>query len=100
MCCGRYLGLRRRTKEETGKKYTMRSLMVVVLIKYYWDGQIKDDDMGSHVVLMNEKRYAYRDLVGKPKGKINLEDLSADGKIFKWILNMQHWTAWTGLIWF
>jgi hypothetical protein len=44
--------------------------------------------MGSHVVLMNEKRYAYRDLIGKPKGKINLEDLSADGKIFKWILKV------------
>jgi hypothetical protein len=30
---------------------------------------------------MGDRRDAYRDLVGKPEGKIPLEDLGVDGKI-------------------
>jgi hypothetical protein len=32
-----------------------------------------------HVALMGDLRGAYRELVGKPEGKIRLEDLGVDG---------------------
>jgi hypothetical protein len=49
---------------------------------------------------MEERRSAYRALVGKPEGgKNRLEDLRADWRtIFKWILKKLFGRACTGLI--
>jgi len=48
---------------------------------------------------MEEKKGAYRVLVGKPKRKNHLEDPGLDGRILlRWIVGI--WNgAWTGLIW-
>jgi hypothetical protein len=40
-----------------------------------------------YVATVGERRGAYRVLVGKPEGKIHLEDPGVDRMILKWIFN-------------
>jgi hypothetical protein len=50
----------------------------------------------GHVARIDERRYAYRFLVGKPEGKITLEDPDVEGKIIlKWIFGK--WNRGHGL---
>jgi hypothetical protein len=39
----------------------------------------------GHVACLEERRGAYRILVGKPEGQNHLEDISVDRIILKWI---------------
>jgi hypothetical protein len=49
---------------------------------------------------MEEKRGAYRALVGKLEGSNHLEDPGVDGRIIlKWIFERFDGCAWTGSIW-
>jgi hypothetical protein len=53
----------------------------------------------GHVARMEDRRCAYRVLVGKPEGKNHFEDLNVDGSIIlKLIFKMWDGT-WTGLSW-
>jgi len=48
---------------------------------------------------MEDRRGAYRVLVGKPGGKRSLEDLHIDGWIIlNWILKKWDGEAWTGSV--
>jgi hypothetical protein len=49
---------------------------------------------------MGNGRNLYRILVGKPKGKINLEDQGVDGRTgSKWSLGRLVAGVWNGLTW-
>jgi hypothetical protein len=49
---------------------------------------------------MGDRRGAYRVLMGRPKGKNQLEDLGVDQSIIlKLIFKKWDGEAWTGLIW-
>jgi hypothetical protein len=62
--------------------------------------KIKDNEMGSHVECMGEKKNACRALAENLKERIYLEDLGVDKKIIlKWILGKLYGRTWTGFIW-
>ena len=49
---------------------------------------------------MEDRRGAYRVLVGTHNGREHLEDLHIDGRmILKWIFKKWDVKAWTGLLW-
>jgi hypothetical protein len=49
---------------------------------------------------MEEKRNAYRILVGKPEGKDHWEDQDVDGwTLLKWILERSDGMVWIGMMW-
>ena len=56
--------------------------------------------MGGHVAHMGERRVVYRVLVGKPQGKIYLEDPTVNGTIIlRWVFRKWDVRSWTGSIW-
>jgi hypothetical protein len=61
--------------------------------------QIKKNERDEHVAQMEERRGAYRVLVGNLRGKAHVEDMDVDGRItLKWIFKV--WDAdmnWTNL---
>jgi len=49
---------------------------------------------------MGERRGVHRVLVGKPQGKIYLEDSALDGMIIlRWVFRKWDVGSWTGSIW-
>jgi len=53
-------------------------------------------EWAGHVARIDERRYAYRFLVGKPEGKRPLEEPDVEGKIIlKWIF--RKWDRGQGL---
>jgi hypothetical protein len=62
--------------------------------------RIKDNEMGSHVERMGEKKNACRALAENLKGRDYLENLGVDkNKIVKYILKKLDGRTWTGFIW-
>jgi hypothetical protein len=54
----------------------------------------------GHVARMEEERNVYRVLVGKPEGKIHLEDQGIDGRMgSKWTLGRLVGRVWSGFAW-
>jgi hypothetical protein len=53
-----------------GENCIMNSSIICSLLftKYYYDGQIKEDETGRQVAAMGETKNAYKVLVGKPEG--------------------------------
>ena len=54
----------------------------------------------GHVARMGERRGVHRVLVGKPEGKIYLEDPSVDGTIIlRWVFRKWGLGSWIGSVW-
>ena len=54
----------------------------------------------AHVAHMGERRSVHRVLVGKPEGKIYLEDPGIDRTIIlRWVFSKWDVGSWTGSIW-
>ena len=70
-----------------------------IITKYDSCSQIKKNEWGGELARMEDRRGAYRVLVGKPGGKRSLEDLRIDGWIIlNWILKKWDGEAWTGSV--
>jgi hypothetical protein len=63
--------------------------------------KLRRTSWAGHIARMGERRGAYRVLVGKPEGRMPLEDPAVDGRIIlRWIF--RKWDGggtWTGLNW-
>jgi hypothetical protein len=67
-------------------------------IKYYYDDQIKEDEMGG--VCSAHGGNAYKMLVIRLKGRKHSKDLDVEGRIIlKWILGKYGLGVWIGFIW-
>jgi hypothetical protein len=54
-------------------------------MQYYWDHQIKGDEIRRRVSYMGKKRNPYKDLAIKPEGKSYLEDLFVLKRTLRWL---------------
>jgi hypothetical protein len=80
-----------RTKwdKENEENCIMCSTLVPTFTKCYWHDQIEEDEVGGGVWRMGAMRYVNKSLVGKPEGKIPIEDLGTEGRIrLKRVLGM------------
>jgi hypothetical protein len=78
----------------------MRSLISVLLTQYFSGDQIEKNEMEGACSTYGDRKWVYRDLVGKPEGKSHLEDLGVDEIIIlRCIFRKWDVGAWTGSIW-
>jgi hypothetical protein len=55
--------------------------MFCILTEHYLGDKTEKNEMGGACSMYGERKVAYRMLVGKPEGKISLEDSGVDGSI-------------------
>jgi hypothetical protein len=61
-------------EKEAGQNTTVKSFT-----KYYWDDQIKEDEMGGACSAHGHEK-CVQNFVGKPEGN-TLEDIGVDGRV-------------------
>jgi hypothetical protein len=55
--------------QDTGENYVVRSSGFELFIKYYWDDQIKKNEMGRAGSAHGEDKKYVKTAVGKPEGR-------------------------------
>jgi hypothetical protein len=73
----------------------------VILTKLaYWSDKVKDDVMGGYVGCMEEKRNAYKILVGKDEKRDRKEELVVNRRtVLKQRLKKYNGRKWSGFLW-
>jgi hypothetical protein len=78
----------------------MRSLMIFLLVSYYWDDEIRDHEVDSACGIRGREESDTGFWWEKLMEGVHLEYLGIHGRItLKWILKQYDGKTWTGFIW-